>query len=178
MKRIFVVFIVLTATFSKNIGGGGVFTDHDQVGPEMVAAPKVQVNKPVKPSSGRNPLLEVKVLRISGYTLHPAQTDSSPYVASCGSLIPLLRKNIKVFAVSRDIFFKNGRKWLCGRRAVLRYGNGKVEQGVVFDTMSPRYQRAVDVLVHRHGYSQAHLIKVAYTEYGVTRTGTGTFIVY
>jgi len=109
--------------------------------------------------------------RISGYTLHPRETDSQPYITSCGDVRPLLRRGLKIFAVSRDLFFtRTGVKHLCGKRAVLIRQNGRREYGVIYDTMARRFRNTVDVLIHSYSLSNYQLRQVAFRQYGVTRT--------
>lgn len=94
---------------------------------------------------GVDDLPRVVLGRVSAYNPVPRQTDGDPNVSSCGPNLP------NQIAVSRDLFFDNGRKHLCGARAVLVSTDPRtgavvdVRETVVFDTMNARYTLTADV---------------------------------
>lgn len=123
-----------------------------------------------------------QINRISGYTASPFETDSTPLIASCGHIYNVLKRakpHLHIFAVSRDIFTSYGSKSnICGRYAKLVTNNGKVYHGVVYDTMSRRYTKTVDVLVHRPHVNRAVLRAAVYREFDVSKTGKGILYIF
>lgn len=112
--------------------------------------------------------------RITGYTLAPGETDSTPFIAACGDLHPIfgkLKRGEVVFAVSQDLLFRYGKRYICGRKAYLEYRNGKRIYGVIYDTMNARYSKSIDVLVYQYGVSISVLREAVYKHYGAGKTG-------
>lgn len=89
------------------------------------------------------PSLVVEVSRISAYNAVPRQTDGDPTISSCG---PNLERQV---AVSRDLFFDEfGTKHLCGKTVTVLTERGEVfEDYVIWDTMSERFTKTVDILL-------------------------------
>lgn len=99
------------------------------------------------------PLLSKKV-SVTAYTPTPEETDSDPEVASCGKYDHILRSGMSVIALSRDLFFHPKMKELlgkdkplCGLPAVVQLPDGRQIQGIVMDTMNPRFTKKVDIMV-------------------------------
>ena len=95
--------------------------------------------------------LEISLSRISHYSLSIDETDNTPFLLSCGHIreVEKYRKEgFLIIAVSRDIFFdKSGRKFLCGKKGILKIENNKILKVLIFDTMHPRYKNTADILV-------------------------------
>lgn len=83
----------------------------------------------------------IALARITAYNAVAAQTDGNPEQSSCGPTQP------NQIAVSRDLFFYNGVKHLCGRRAKVVTSDGREFEGIINDTMNPRYASAADILL-------------------------------
>ena len=86
--------------------------------------------------------------RVSFYQAVPGQTDSTPHLSACG---PTLGPWVQV-AVSRDLAAWTGGTLKCGTRVRVVLENRGVAgrhviEGIVWDTMAPRWKRTVDVLV-------------------------------
>jgi len=93
----------------------------------------------VHPTAQLPPIIRLR--RITAYNPVENQTDSSPSIASCGPNLP------HQVALSQDLFFRNGKK-LCGIKVAVYDNNGKLlMKGIVWDTMNPRYTKAVDILL-------------------------------
>jgi hypothetical protein len=86
---------------------------------------------------------EIPIQRISAYNPVPRQTDDDPNVSSCGPNRP------NQIAVSRDMFFDdNGRKHLCGKIVTIFTDRGEVFRNyVIWDTMNPRYNNTIDIMI-------------------------------
>ncbi len=81
---------------------------------------------------------------VTYYNPVPWQTDSTPDVAACGPLAEAPRwPGEYLLALSRDLFSRD----LCGQHVLIRLDNGEVVFGVVWDTMHPRFERYVDILM-------------------------------
>lgn len=107
--------------------------------------PKAPVIK--KKYTYKKPKYAFTLNRISAYTNSRNETDSTPYNTSCGHVNDVKKKFI--IAVSRDIFFRNGYKWLCGKHATIVYADGTKIEGVIYDTMNARYRNTADVLIRK-----------------------------
>ena len=83
----------------------------------------------------------ITLTRITAYNAVAAQTDGNPGQSSCGPTQP------NQIAVSRDLFFHNGVKHLCGRQARVVTSDGREFVGIINDTMNPRYANAADILL-------------------------------
>jgi hypothetical protein len=89
----------------------------------------------------------IELERITAYNPVRRQTNADPSTSSCGPNRP------NQIALSRDLFFDEGRKHLCGVEAVLISVNPlsgevvDVRHAVVFDTMSARFNRSADVFM-------------------------------
>ena len=86
--------------------------------------------------------------RVSFYQAMPNQTDSTPHLSACG---PTKAPWVQV-AVSRDLAAWTGGTLKCGTRVRVVLENRGVNgvhviEGVVWDTMAPRWSRTVDVLI-------------------------------
>lgn len=90
----------------------------------------------------------VSLYRVSAYTLHTSQTDSSPNVGACGLM------KAGTIAVSRDLFYRGG-KLQCGKSIILIDPNGRRYPKIIWDTMNSRYSRSADILF----YSRLDAIK-------------------
>lgn len=96
---------------------------------------------------------------VTAYNAVAWQTDSTPWLASCGRLDAAPGP---VLAVSRDLFYKGGRK-RCGETIVVTLRD-RVIVGVVWDTMAARYKSRVDVLMgtvgeaRKFGVQKGHLL--------------------
>lgn len=76
----------------------------------------------------------------------PGQTDSQPFIASCGPLAAVQKpKGWYIVALSRDLFFDRRGHKRCGEYVWVEVG-GESFIGIVWDTMAARFTRAVDVL--------------------------------
>lgn len=75
--------------------------------------------------------------RISAYSAHASQTDSTPRLSACGRTRP------GQIGVSRDLL----KIFPCGTMVKVTLANGRTFVGPVWDSMAPRWYRAVDVLV-------------------------------
>lgn len=115
--------------------------------PQLQDYPKLPVNKNNKKYTLRKPKYAFTLNRISAYTNSRNETDSTPYNTSCGHVNDV--KNKFIIALSRDLFFRDGYKWLCGKHATIVYTDGTKIEGVIYDTMNARYRRTADVLIRK-----------------------------
>lgn len=108
--------------------------------PGTMGVEKLEEPKPEEPKVEEPKFVVLD--RISAYNPVPRQTQGDHNVSSCGANRP------NQIAVSRDLFFdSNGRKHLCGKTVTVYTDRGEVfDQYVVWDTMSPRYTKTVDIL--------------------------------
>ena len=83
---------------------------------------------------------------VTAYNAVPEQTDSDPHIASCG---PLAAVQGPVVALSRDLFFRDGRKQ-CGDLVIVQVGEVTIV-ATVWDTMAARFTNRVDVLMDTVG---------------------------
>lgn len=116
------------------------------------------------------PQYTFNLYRISAYTNSIRETDSTPFNTSCGHVNDV--KYRPIIAVSRDIFFYKGYKWLCGKTARIVYDDGTYIEGVIYDTMNSRYKNTSDVLIRKITLTKA---KIAAFKHGVK---TGKLIIY
>lgn len=80
--------------------------------------------------------------RISAYNAVSSQTDDTPHISSCGP------NKARQIAISQDIFFKEGKKHLCGVRVSVYTSRGEYfKDYVVYDTMNRRYENTADILI-------------------------------
>lgn len=92
--------------------------------------------------------------RVTAYNLLVRQTSGNPEISSCGKSVE------NQVALSRDFFFLDGVKHLCGRTATLII----IEDGEVIeiqnrkinDTMSSRFTNTADILIHPTDESLAY----------------------
>jgi len=88
---------------------------------------------------------KISLQRISFYSLSPDETDNDPETFSCGKIN---YKKYQIIAVSRDLFFgPNKEKHLCNKKAKIILNTGEEIEGIIFDTMHPRYTKSADILV-------------------------------
>lgn len=95
---------------------------------------------------GAPDLHQIKV-RVTYYNLVPGQTDDTPWLGSCGyywEWEAKLRPGERLVALSRDLFFDNRGRKLCGKRVVIEV-LGERFVGVVWDTMHSRFGQSVDI---------------------------------
>lgn len=148
------VFLLLTKAGVQNID---VYTTVPS--PEII----VTISQIQSQEEQEEEKLSISIERISAYNPVPRQTDSDPHISSCG---PNLERQI---AVSRDLFFDdNGRKHLCGKTVTVITDRGEVfEDYVIWDTMSSRYEKTVDIMIPNNNEVEAFT-------FGIT-TGTLVF---
>lgn len=79
---------------------------------------------------------------VTVYWAVAAQTDDAPHIAACGPNL----KPWKQFAVSRDLFYRDGKR-RCGEAIRVRLSDGRIVSGVINDTMAARWTKRVDILV-------------------------------
>lgn len=87
------------------------------------------------------------VVEVTAYSLTPDQTDSTPFISRCGRIAPEGvpaggGRYLPAVAVSQDLLAVAD----CGTRVRL---NGR--EYISWDTMHPRWQRRVDVLMPSRG---------------------------
>jgi hypothetical protein len=120
----------------------------------VVVAPSSYQSLEIAKQIGKSLLIKQKSLeerknnkvilnRISFYTLSAQETDKDPFTASCGEI-----KKVKetIIALSRDLFFSNGKK-ICGKKIKLYLSNETLIEGIVYDTTNARYTKTADILV-------------------------------
>jgi len=130
--------------------------------------PKAPVIK--KKYTYKKPKYTFELGRISAYTNSRNETDSTPFNTSCGHVNDV--KNKFIIALSRDLFFRDGYKWLCGKHATIVYTDGTKIEGVIYDTMNARYRRTADVLIRK---SNITIAKKAAFEHGAK---VGKILIY
>lgn len=118
----------------------------------------------------KKPKYTFNLSRISAYTNSRNETDNTPFNTSCGHVNDV--KNKFIIALSRDLFFRDGYKWLCGKHATIVYTDGTKIEGVIYDTMNARYRRTADVLIRK---SNITIAKKAAFEHG---TKVGKILIY
>ena len=107
---------------------------------------ELNILKPVKPVIIKSYIPVFKNVaylhRVTAYNAVPWQTKADPYIASCGPNLPKYQ-----VALSQNLFFKpNGQK-RCGQKVLIELNDGRTIQGIVWDTMNPRYYNAADILM-------------------------------
>lgn len=107
---------------------------------------------------------EIPIQRVSAYNPVPRQTWGDPNVSSCGP------NQARQIAVSRDLFFdENGEKHLCGTLVTIITYRGEVfENYVIWDTMHPRFENTVDIMIPNTNEAEAFA-------FGIT---TGVMIIH
>lgn len=79
--------------------------------------------------------------RVSAYNALPDQTNGDPDISACGPTRP------NQVALSQDLFIRKNGGNRCGEQIDIILASGRVIHGVVWDTMSPRYHMAADILM-------------------------------
>jgi len=132
MTRLIALFTLLSIVFAPNVKiDKKTFIDFER----KVTLEREKRKKVVKKTFSLD--------RITFYTLSKRETDNDPFTASCG---PIREVKDTIIALSRDLFFSNGKK-ICGQKVKLYLSNDEVIEGIVYDTMHARYKRSADVLV-------------------------------
>jgi hypothetical protein len=130
----------------------------DPASAEILGSPEPP--DPASPPPPPEPPAEGLPVQVTYYQALPGQTDITPDIAACGRN---LRPWVQV-ALSRDLFYEGNRR-RCGKRAKLRFPDGRVLRVVVNDTMNRRFRLRVDVLVHHHEPARAYGIDSARLEW-------------
>lgn len=125
--------------------------------PDPLSPPTPSEPPPEEPAK---PPAQGLPVQVTYYQALPGQTDTSPNIAACG---PNLQPWVQV-ALSRDLFYEGGER-RCGKRARLRFPDGRVLRVIVNDTMNRRFRLRVDVLVHPSEPARAYGIDSARLEW-------------
>ncbi|PKY10832.1 hypothetical protein B1757_07705 [Acidithiobacillus marinus] len=83
----------------------------------------------------------VYLRRVTAYNALPNQTNENPDMSACGPTRP------GQIALSPDLFLRRNGSNRCGEKIDIILPSGTIIHGVVWDTMSPRYHMAADILM-------------------------------
>jgi 3D (Asp-Asp-Asp) domain-containing protein len=133
MKKTLILTLMLTSAISSSPSSHEYLEFSKEIGKMLF----------IKEKSREIENNKIPLNRISFYTLSSQETDNDPLTTSCGKL-----KEVKetVIALSRDLFFSNGKK-ICGKKVKIYLSNESVIEGIVYDTMHSRYSNTADILV-------------------------------
>lgn len=152
------LFLLVLLAFSiKNISENNI--NIQQVNYQYTSVETAEVHNfpAIEKKAEIKPIAVKKLTRISAYTLSVTETDTDPNVASCGHVSKI--KGQRMFAVSQDLFFKKGKKWLCGKKASIQYSDGTIVHGIIWDTMNRRYKNTADVTMQTKENAVQHGVK-------------------
>lgn len=79
--------------------------------------------------------------RVTAYNALPSQTNGNPGMSACGPTRP------GQIALSPDLFLRRNGSNRCGEKIDIILPSGTIIHGVVWDTMSPRFHMAADILM-------------------------------
>ncbi|WP_414040130.1 hypothetical protein ACJU26_13445 [Acidithiobacillus sp. M4-SHS-6] len=79
--------------------------------------------------------------RVTAYNALPYQSNGDPGMSACGPTRP------GQIALSQDLFLRKNGSNRCGERIDIILPSGTIIHGIVWDTMSPRYHMAADILM-------------------------------